>query len=84
MPVYVDEMQKEANQVVCHMVADSTEELIEMATLINVNPDKIRRKGGTSEHFALGLVDRKLAVAAGAIEKTNQEMIDYVTRGKPE
>ena len=80
MAVYVDNMRaglKVAgrNYVMCHMLADSDDELHEMADRIGVNrrhwqaPPKV-----STSHYDITQSKRALAVKAGAIEVTVQEM----------
>ena len=57
----------------CHMLADTTEELLEMADRIGVARKWIQNAGTHSEHFDISLSKRKLAVAAGAKEITMRE-----------
>ena len=51
---------------VCHLLADSEEELVEFAARIGLNPSWIQR--GKLLHFDLTEGKRKAAVAAGAKE----------------
>jgi uncharacterized protein DUF4031 len=67
--VYVDDMQAEfGSMIMCHMVADSTAELLAMADRIGVRRKWIQKEGTIYEHFDICLSKRKLAVAAGAKE----------------
>jgi hypothetical protein len=65
MTVYVDNMQAPfGNMIMCHMFADSSEELLEMA-------DKrkwIQFPGTYKEHFDIALTKRRLAINFGAKE----------------
>lgn len=73
--VYVDNMEaKFGRMVMCHMVADTTEELLAMADKIGVHRKWIQDAGTWSEHFDISLTKRKLAVAAGAKEITMMEL----------
>lgn len=51
-----------------HMAADSTAELLAMATRIGIGHQWIQKDGTTDEHFDISLTKRKLAVQAGAVE----------------
>jgi len=74
--VYVDDMRAGyGRMVMCHMVADSTGELLAMADRIGVARKWIQAKGTHREHFDICLAKRKLAVAAGAIELTRKELL---------
>jgi len=68
--VYVDDMRARfGRMVMCHMVADTTDELHAMADRIGVarqwyqGPPKTRHP-----HYDIALSKRALAVAAGAVE----------------
>lgn len=52
----------------CHMIADSTDELLAMAARIGVDRRWIQKAGTAHEHFDIALSKRGLAVEAGAIE----------------
>jgi len=69
MSVYVDDMKAVYGRMrMCHMLADSTEELLAMADKIGVQRKWIQKAGTRHEHFDICLSKRKLAVEAGAIE----------------
>lgn len=69
MPVYVDTMRANFGRMkMCHMVADTTAELLAMADLIGVDRKWIQDAGSYREHFDIALSKRALAVAAGARE----------------
>lgn len=71
MSVYVDDMKaKFGRMVMCHMIADSSDELLAMADAIGVDRKWIQHPGTHKEHFDIALSKRALAVAAGAIEIT--------------
>ena len=58
----------------CHMVADSREELLAMADQIGVARNWIQHAGPPHEHFDISLSNRELALAAGAKEITRREL----------
>ena len=75
MSVYVDEMRAPyRNMTMCHMTADSREELLAMADKIGVQRKWIQAAGTRREHFDICLSRRQLAVQAGAVEVTTREM----------
>lgn len=81
MTVYVDNMAAEyRSMTMCHMLADSTEELLEMADKIGVNKKWLQKKGTLHEHFDICLSKRKLAVQAGAKEITLRQTGELVHR----
>jgi len=79
MAVYVDDMHKVAmgqlgRMKMCHMIADSTDELLAMADAIGVNRKWIQFAGTPREHFDIASSKRALAVQQGAIEITMREL----------
>lgn len=75
MTVYVDDMKASFGRMkMCHMIADSTEELLTMADKIGVQRKWIQKAGSTHEHFDIAMSKRKLAVDAGAVEVTRLEL----------
>jgi hypothetical protein len=60
--------------IMCHMIADSTAELLAMAGRIGVARKWIQKSGTYREHFDICLSKRKLAVVHGAIEISMREM----------
>lgn len=68
MTVYVDNMRaKFGRMVMCHMVADTEDELHAMADTIGV-ARKWFQDHSSHPHYDIALSKRALAVAAGAIE----------------
>lgn len=75
MTVYVDDMRaKFGRMTMCHMVADSESELLEMADRIGVSRRWHQYPGTPRSHFDICLSKRTLAVAAGAVEVTIKEV----------
>ncbi len=69
--VYVDNMEAKFGRMkMCHMLADTTAELLAMADAIGVNRKWIQKAGEPGEHFDIALSKRALAVKAGAQEIT--------------
>lgn len=62
----------------CHMIADSTNELLAMIDKIGVARRWIQKPGTPEEHFDICLTKRKEAIAAGAIEISGREMIEKI------
>ena len=76
MAVFVDDMRaKYGRLVMCHMGADSTEELLSMVDAIGVQRKWIQHAGTWREHFDIALSKRALAVKAGALEVTQREFV---------
>lgn len=71
MAVYVDNMRAAFGRMtMCHMIADSTDELLAMADAIGVQRKWIQDAGTHLEHFDICLSKRARAVKAGAKELT--------------
>jgi hypothetical protein len=75
MSVYVDTMRAPLGRMkMCHMIADSREELYRMAMLIGVGRRHAQAVGTYREHFDVCLTKRKKAIAFGAIEVGQKEL----------
>ena len=76
MSVYVDDMRAQYGRLImCHMTADSSEELLSMADSIGVARKWIQNAGHPyREHFDICLSKRAKAVLLGAVEVTQREM----------
>lgn len=73
--VYVDDMKAPFRRMImCHMIADTTEELVTMASRIGVAPKWIQKPGTKLEHFDVCLQMREKAVKLGAKEITWREL----------
>lgn len=68
MSVYVDDMQAQFGRMkMCHMLADTDEELHAMADKIGVQRKWHQSPPKHDSHYDIALSKRALAVAAGAI-----------------
>ena len=77
MAVYVDSMRAAfGRMVMCHMIADSTEELLAMADRIGVQRKWIQKAGTPLEHFDIALVKKALAIRYGAQEITMRQLAE--------
>ena len=72
MAVYVDDMYAPFGRMkMCHMMADTHRELVEMADRVGVARKWIQDAGDPyGEHFDVSMGARAKAVAAGAVEIT--------------
>lgn len=72
MPVYVDNFYvtgvRYRGMKMCHMIADTTEELNAMVDAIGVSRRHIQHAGTCNEHFDICFSMRTKAVKLGAIE----------------
>jgi Protein of unknown function (DUF4031) len=57
-----------------HMIADTTEELLEMVDRIGVQRKWIQYPGTHREHFDIASSKRDLAIAAGAVGLSTREL----------
>ena len=81
MSVYVDDMEAGfGRMIMCHMIADSTEELLRMVDSIGVQRKWIQKAGTYKEHFDIAKSKRRLAVSAGAIECSRQDLVRRMHR----
>lgn len=75
MAVYVDNMEAMYRGMkMCHMIADTPEELLRMADAIGVSRRHVQFPGSYREHFDNCKSKRRLAVRQGAREITVREM----------
>lgn len=73
--VYVDDMKAAyRGMVMCHMLADTHNELLRMAHKIGVQRRWLQEAGTYREHFDICASKRKLAIAAGAVALTKDQL----------
>lgn len=81
MPVYVDPAKHSyGRMIMCHMMADTTEELLAMADRIGVQRKWIQKSGTAYEHFDISKTKRAEAVAAGAREVSSRDLALLIRR----
>ena len=69
MAVYIDNFNAPfGRMLMCHMIADTKDELLNMVDKIGVQRKWIQEEGTYNEHFDVCLSAKKKAIAAGAIE----------------
>ncbi|MGB1561571.1 MAG: DUF4031 domain-containing protein [Sinimarinibacterium flocculans] len=74
MTVYVDTMRaRYGRMVMCHMLADTDDELHAMADRIGVSRRWHQKPGTAGSHYDICLAKRALALEAGAVEITWRE-----------
>src|ERR1051326_2420489 len=84
MAVYVDDMRANyGRMVMCHMVADTSAELLAMADRIGVARRWLQDPGTLREHFDIALSKRSQAIANGAVPVTMKEL-SKILRAKRE
>ncbi len=85
MAVYVDDMEAPyGRMVMCHMIADTHDELIAMVLLIGVNPKWIQDAGTFSEHFDIAKVKKRRAIELGALLIESRELVARMHWKRPE
>ncbi|MDR5883591.1 DUF4031 domain-containing protein [Caballeronia sp. LZ032] len=83
MTVYVDDMRARFGQMImCHMIADTDEELHAMAEAIGVARKWHQRPPKHSSHYDIALSKRALAIAAGAVPITMRQAAAMCRRRK--
>ena len=81
MTVYVDDMRAPyGRMIMCHMGADTTEELLAMADTIGVQRKWLQKRGTYLEHFDISLGKKAEAIRAGAVEVTRKELVQIMMR----
>jgi hypothetical protein len=66
----------------CHMIADTTEELLAMADTIGVDHRWLQHRGNLSEHFDICMSMKTKALKAGAKLVTQRELSDRIRAKK--
>jgi hypothetical protein len=75
MAVYVDEAKHPfGRMLMCHMMADTTDELLAMADKIGVARKWLQKPGTAYEHFDIAKSKREQAIAAGAVSVTSRDL----------
>lgn len=81
MSVYVDEcIWPFGRMMMCHMLADTEQELLAMADKIGVARKWIQRKSCRPTHFDICKSKRVQAVSNGAIECNRKEIVAIMNR----
>lgn len=77
--VYIDTMNaKYRGMIMCHMMADTKEELLEMAIKIGVNIKWIQDENTPREHFDVCLSKKLKALSLGAQECGWRKIADLI------
>ena len=84
MSVYVDPAAYPFGRMrMCHMLADTSAELMAMADAIGVARKWVQAPGTWREHFDVCAAKRTLAVQRGAVEVTSQWLAEWRARRRP-
>lgn len=77
MSVYVDKSRnKYKRMIMCHMLADSIDELHAMADKLGLKRSWYQPK--STPHYDLNLEKRRLAIRLGAIEIDNDKVVSLI------
>ena len=80
MSVYIDNWQAPfRGMLMCHMIADTHDELIAMVDAIGVQRRWIQKQGTRWEHFDICLSKKELALRHGAVETGAKELVKMMT-----
>ena len=80
--VYVDDMDAPfGRMLMCNMIADTKEELLEMADKIGVQRKWIQEEGNWQEHFDICLSKKAKAIKLGA-KITMRELVAITSKRK--
>ncbi|MGD9766869.1 MAG: DUF4031 domain-containing protein [Pseudolabrys sp.] len=82
MPVYVDDVRhRYGRMVMCHMWADSRDELLAMADRIGVLRKWLQQPPKASwVHFDICIAKKTLAIAAGAVLTDKYGPVEFLAR----
>ncbi len=86
MTVYVDDGKHSlrtrggSRLVMCHMIADTWQELLDMAERLELNPKWVQYPGTHKEHFDISQSKRRLALSFGAKAIPERELAEMVRR----
>ncbi len=84
MTVYVDDMSAAYGRMkMCHMVADTSEELLVMADSIGVPRKWVQKQGTYHEHFDICKSKRERAIQLGAKPIGRRELGTFLLNRKP-
>jgi hypothetical protein len=79
MGVYVDKAENPYGRMtMCHMVADTTKELYDMASAIGIPLKWVQKRDTPDEHFDICKAKRALAIEEGAKEITPRELVRII------
>lgn len=77
--VYVDDMQRRyGRMIMCHMLADTSEELHAMADRIGLDRKHCQYPDTPREHYDISLGKRRLARRLGAVEITMRGAVELI------
>ena len=81
MTVYIDNaLLLYCGMKMCHMIADTDEELHAMARKLGLRREWCQSEGTDRVHYDVALMRRRLAIKYGAIPTTSKEIVHLLKR----
>lgn len=81
MSVYVDEGKYPLGRMkMCHMLADTVEELHEMADKIGLKRKWFQNEEGSTPHYDICQAKRMIALQNGAIEADRRKVVELIRK----
>lgn len=85
MSVYVDHLRTPyGGMKMSHMLADTSAELLDMATKIGVRHKWLKKYGQPDEHFDVCDSKRALAIEHGALRVSSSQLVRIIRRKRTE
>jgi hypothetical protein len=85
MGVYVDSGRNSFGRMfMCHMMADTVEELHAMADKIGLHRHWFQNKPGSTPHYDVSQTMRERAIKAGAVVISNRQVVDLIQKYRRE
>jgi len=79
--IYVDDaFIPYRNMLMSHLIADSTDELLDFVDRIGVNRKWIQKSGLPDEHFDISKFKRTLAIELGAKPVSSEELVRIIRK----
>lgn len=83
MPVYVDSYKaKYRGMTMCHMLADTTDELHEMAKSIGMKREWFQISRAGTAHYDIPIFRKKLAIKNGAVEISRRDLVRLIRKSR--
>ena len=83
MAVYLDDCQhKHGRMKMCHMIADTSEELHQMAKQLSLQRAWCQHEGTVKEHYDICQSKKDQAIKLGALEITRRELVQKLRTRK--
>lgn len=81
--LYIDNARNPyGNMVMCHMIADTNEELVEAAQKLGLKPEWIQKEGTAQEHFDVSAAIKQKAIRELGARAISKREIIRIIQGK--